>query len=90
LVLNPAFNRCHTFNLALLAATHPEQSHRLYTSHLTAPTEWRPMATIDLDDLLHLYHTPAQQTKQLLQVAILQSSSIANDASQTQNGLESN
>jgi hypothetical protein len=69
LVLNPAFNRRNTFNLALLAA-HPEQSHHLYTSSLTAPTEYLEMAITDLDNFLHLYRTQAQQTKQQLQAAI--------------------
>jgi hypothetical protein len=55
---------------ALLAAAHPEQSHRLYTSSLTAPTEYLEAAITDLDNFLHLYHTQAQQTKQQLQAAL--------------------
>jgi hypothetical protein len=54
-----------------LAAAHPEDSDRLYTSNLTAPMtdgrsqtiEWRPMAILetrgcandDLDDFLQLF-----------------------------------
>ncbi len=64
----------NTFNLALyhLAAAHPEESDRLYTSNLTAPLEWLQMAIDDLDDFLHLFpdHTQAQQVKQRLQGAI--------------------
>jgi hypothetical protein len=57
---------------ALLAAAHPEQSHRLYTSSLTAPTEYLEAAITDLDNFLHLFpnHTQAQQTKQQLQAAL--------------------
>jgi tetratricopeptide (TPR) repeat protein len=65
---------CNTFNLALyhLAAAHPEESDRLYTSNLAAPIEWLQMAIDDLDDFLHLCpdHSQAQQAKQLLQGAI--------------------
>jgi tetratricopeptide (TPR) repeat protein len=64
----------NNFNLALyhLAAAHPEESDRLYTSNLTAPIEWRPMAIDDLDDFLQLFpdHSQAQQVKQLLQRTI--------------------
>jgi tetratricopeptide (TPR) repeat protein len=64
----------NTFNLALyhLAAAHPEESDRLYTSNLTAPIEWLQMAIDDLNDFLHLFpeHSQAQQVKQLLQGAI--------------------
>jgi tetratricopeptide (TPR) repeat protein len=64
----------NTFNLALyhLAAAHPEESDRLYTSNLTAPIEWLQMAIDDLDDFLQLFpdHSQAQQVKQLLQGAI--------------------
>jgi tetratricopeptide (TPR) repeat protein len=64
----------NTFNLALyhLAAAHPEESDRLYTSNLTAPIEWLQMAIDDLDDFLQLFpdHPQAQQVKQMLQGAI--------------------
>jgi tetratricopeptide (TPR) repeat protein len=64
----------NTFNLALyhLAAAHPEESDRLYTSNLTAPIEWLQMAIDDLDNFLHLFpdHAQAQQVKQRLQGAI--------------------
>jgi hypothetical protein len=57
----------NTFNLALynLAAAHPEESDRLYTSSLTAPIERLQMAIDDLDNFLHLFpdHTQAQQVK---------------------------
>ena len=59
-------------SIAHLAAAHPEQSHRLYTSSLTAPTENLEEAISDLDNFLHLFpnHTQAQQTKQQLQAAL--------------------
>jgi hypothetical protein len=46
----------NNFNLALyhLAAAHPEESDRLYTSHLTAPIKHLDEATTDLHDFLHL------------------------------------
>jgi hypothetical protein len=55
-----------------LAAAHPEESDRLYTSNLTAPIEWLQMAIDDLDDFLQLFpdHPQAQQVKQLLQGTI--------------------
>jgi hypothetical protein len=63
-----------SINLALyhLAAAHPEESDRLYTSNLTAPIEWLQMAIDDLDDFLQLFpdHSQAQQVKQLLKGAI--------------------
>jgi tetratricopeptide (TPR) repeat protein len=69
-----ATNYRNTFNLALyyLAADHPEESDRLYTSNLTAPIEWLQMAIDDLNDFLQLFpdHPQAQQVKQLLQGAI--------------------
>jgi tetratricopeptide (TPR) repeat protein len=71
----------NTFNLALyhLAAAHPEESDRLYTSNLTAPIEWLQMAIDDLDDFLHLFpdRSQAQQVKQLLQRSIEAIQSIA-------------
>jgi hypothetical protein len=55
-----------------LAAAHPEESNRLYTSNLTAPIEWLQMAIDDLDNFLQLFpdHPQAQQVKQLLQGTI--------------------
>jgi regulator of sirC expression with transglutaminase-like and TPR domain len=49
-----------------------EESDRLYTSGLTAPTEWLQMAIDDLDDFLQLFpdHPQAQQVRQRLQEVI--------------------